>query len=267
MEFKTETVQGPRDNEISFSPERGGIIRSMKLKGKEVLFVDEVTFADAEKNVRGGIPILFPNAGPLTGENNPYPDLKQHGFARLSNQWKVEESNAGKFSEKLASNEDTKAVFPFDLETRMRGELNEDGSVTLTQEVTNLEAEREMPVSMGLHPYFKVSNTEKRNIKFNFAGGEIVEADFAVWSQGGTTRIDNPKIHDSEAVLRVEIPGLGTLVIDASAEYQRIWIWSLPEQDFICIEPVMRDDGGLLDDPQMVKPSETFSGRVNFRLE
>ena len=239
----------------------------MKLKGVEILYVDEASFADVNKNVRGGIPILFPNAGPLEGENNPYPNLKQHGFGRTSSEWVVEEAKDGEFSEKLSSDAETKKVFPFDLETRMRGRLEDDGSITLMQEVTNLEADKEMPVSMGLHPYFKVPNSEKKNIKFNFPGGELVEEEFEKWSQGGTTCIDNPKMTDADAVLRVEIPGLGTLVMDVSEEYKKIWIWSLPGQDFICVEPVMRNSGGLIDDPEMVKPSETLSGKVNFRLE
>jgi galactose mutarotase-like enzyme len=265
--FKVETIQGPKNNEVSFSPERGGIIKSMKLNGIEVLYMDEKTFVDENKNVRGGIPILFPNAGPLVGENNPYPNLKQHGFARTSPNWNIEKTEGGKFSEKLLSDEETKKVFPYDLETSMKGELNEDGSITLVQEVINLEKDKGIPDSMGLHPYFKVPKEKKGDIKFDFFGGEIIEKDFNNWSQGGTTSIDNPKLNDPNAVLRVEIPELGTLVMDVSVEYQKIWIWSLPGQDFVCIEPVMRDEGGLVDEPEIVKPGEALSGKVTFRLE
>ena len=124
-----------------------------------------------------------------------------------------------------------------------------------------------MPISMGLHPYFKVPDENKKDIKFNFAGGEIIEKDFANWSQGGTTSIDNPKLKDPNAVLKIDIPGLGTLIMDVSMEYQKIWIWSVPGEDFICIEPVMRNEGGLIDNPEMIKPGETLSGKVTLRLE
>lgn len=261
-----KTSAGQNKSEVSFSPERGGIIKSIKLAGKEVLYLDEETFFDETKNVRGGIPILFPNAGMLESENNPYPDLKQHGFARIS-KWTSEDATKGRFSEKLASNAKTKKVFPFDLELRMKSELNSDGSVTLLQEVTNLEKDKEMPIAMGLHPYFKVPSERKKDIKFDFTGGEEIEKDFANWSQGGTTRIDNPKVNELGAVLKIELPELGILTIDASVEYQKIWVWSLPEKDFICIEPIVREEGGLLSDPQMVGPGETFSGKVTFRLE
>ncbi len=265
--FKTETIQGPSGNEISFSIERGGIVKTMKLKGMEVLYLDEETFEAEDQNVRGGIPILFPNAGPLRGEHNPYPELKQHGFARTASDWQTEQMPVNQFSEKLISDEETRKMFPYDFELRMKGGLNEDGSITLAQEVTNLEKEKVLPIAMGLHPYFKVPNAEKQNLKFDFPGGEIVEKDFENWGSGGTTVIDNPKIKNPEAVLKIKLPGLGVLVMDVSIEYKKIWIWSLPGQDFVCIEPMMRIEGGLIDNPQMVDPGKTFSAKVDFWLE
>ena len=264
--IKIETIQGPNKNELSFSPQRGGIIKSMKLNDVEILYVDEKTFNDVNRNVRGGIPILFPNSGPLRSENNPYPELKQHGFARNSN-WISEHTGEKKFSEKLLSNDNTKKVFPYDFEMHMKGELKQDGSVVLSQEVTNSDRDREMPVSMGLHPYFKVPNEKKEYIKFNLSGGEKIEQDFDNWSQGGTTSTDNPKVNKPEEILKIEIPELGTLIIDASVEYQKILIWSLPEHNFICIEPVMRNNDGLIDNPHIIKPNGTLSGKVIFRLE
>lgn len=266
--FKIETIQGPKGNEISFSPERGGIITAMKLNGVEVFYMDEETFNDESKNVKGGIPQLIPNSGPLRGEKNPYPDLKQHGFARLS-PWRIEHMAEGEFSEVFSSNEETKKIFPYDFEARMKCTLNDDGSITLAQEVKNL-GKTAMPLSMGLHPYFKIPHEKKKDIKLDFPEGEKIESkdEFEKWSQDkGTTSVANPKLKDPNAVLRIEIPGLGTLVMDVSAEYQRILVWSLPDKNFVCIEPVMRDDGGLIDDPEMVEPGETFSGKVTFRLE
>ena len=122
-----------------------------------------------------------------------------------------------------------------------------------------------MPVSEGFHPYFPVPEDEKQNIRFDFPGGDIIEKSFSEWSQGKTTKIDNPKVTDPNATLRVTIPKLGTLVLDVSPEYKRIWIWTQPGKDFICIEPVVRDAGGLVDDPELIKPQQTFSTKVNIR--
>ena len=46
-----------------------------------------------------------------------------------------------------------------------------------------------------------------------------------------------------------------------------IWSLSKHKKDFFCIEPVMRDAGGIVEDPEKIKPKETFMARVNFKLK
>jgi galactose mutarotase-like enzyme len=262
---KIISIKGPNDNEAALSPERGGIITSMVLSGKEVLHLDLDNFNNRTEKVRGGIPILYPNTGPLRNED--LYKLKQHGYARLSDQWWIEEGDGTTLSEVLRADEKTRQEYPFDTMQRVAVKLEEDGSITITQSAVNLEKEKTAPVSMGLHPYFKVKNEDKKAIKFDFVGGELIEKDFDNWSNGIATSIDNPKTKDPEALLRVTFPGLGTLVMNVSVEYRKIWVWTEPGKDFVCVEPVMRDVNGLIDDPETVKPGETFSARVNYKLE
>lgn len=270
-QFKRETITTPDGAEVTFSPERGGIITSIKLKKgsegplTEILYLDEETYEDPSKNVKGGIPDLFPNAGPI--REGRFAVLKQHGFARNRRDWMSEPTGDPRaFVEKLRSDEETKSVFPYDWQHRIAGQLKEDGSFALTQGVTN-EGQESMPLSMGLHPYFRVDPEQKQNIIFDFSGGEEVEQQWETWANDGTVEIDNPKIKDPDAVMRVEMPGVGTLVLDVSAEYKRIWIWSMKGKGFVCIEPVMRDSGGLEKDPEMIAPGTSYEGRINIRLE
>ncbi|MDD5152635.1 MAG: hypothetical protein PHS95_01375 [Candidatus Pacebacteria bacterium] len=263
--LKIETVKTSAGDEVSFCPERGGIITSIKLKGKELLYLDESTFRNIAEHVRGGVPILFPNSGPI--ESIKFPCLKQHGLARLSSKWSLGKKDKNGFTEELKADDDTKKFFPYDFKLSIDCKFEENGSFTLTQSVENLELEKEMPISMGLHPYFKVSDIAKKNIKFNFDGKNLTEDQFETWMKGGSVSIDNPKTRNGDASSEVSIPSMGTLEINASPEYKKIKIWSLPEKDFICIEPVMRDDGGLVNDPQNIKPKETFSANVNFSLK
>lgn len=250
--FRIETIEGPENSSVSVSPERGGIITSIKLKGKEILFFDQESFNDASQSVRGGIPVLFPNAGPL--ENSL---LKQHGFAR-NMPWKLERTENG-FKQMLIANQSTKEHYPHDFKLVIEGTFENDGFV-ITQHVQNT-GDSEMPIAMGLHPYFPVSVTHKENIEFDFAGGETINAQQSIWEQGGTTSIDNPG-----QPMVVKIPSLGTLVMEASPEYKKIWVWSLPDRGFICIEPVMRNKGGLVDDPVMLTYGETFEVTLRLKL-
>jgi len=258
-----ETMQSSFGGEVSFCPERGGIITSLKLVGKEILYFDTDTFKDVHTNVRGGIPILFPNAGVL--ESKEYSNLKQHGFARNSSAWKFQRHPKG-FMETLIYNEDSYKLFPHKFKLSLQGIFEDNGSFSLLQEIENTEDNKNLPLSMGLHPYFKVLHTEKKNIKFNFEGGKHIEEKFTLWSNGTYISIENPKIKNPGDKIEIVIPDLGTIVMDISVEYQKIWIWALPGKDFVCIEPVMRDVGGIVADPYIVKPKDTFSLYMNLKI-
>src|SRR3989344_2960298 len=239
--LRIETIRTPEGSEVSVCPQRGGIITSIKFQGREILYLDPVTLQDPNVNVKGGIPILFPNAGPL--ENPQYPNLKQHGFARNSSQWRLERMNRG-FQETLVSDIDTNAVFPHDFRFSLIGSFEENGSFSINGEVE-----------------------KTGEIKFNFEGGKSVEEQVELWANGQAISIDNPGVNNPNATIEVIIPSLGTLIIDLSPEYKKIWIWSMVGKDFICIEPIMRDAGGLIENPENIPPKKTLHTRVNFKLK
>ena len=190
--LKIETVK-TSIGEASYCAPRGGIITSLKLNGKEVLYLDEETFVSTNQNVRGGIPILFPNAGAL--ESPQYLKLSQHGFARNSKNWTSENMVNG-FRENLVSDENSLEFYPYDFSLTIQGSFEENGSFTIIQKVANMSKEKDLPVSMGLHPYFRVSKEEKKNIQFNFEGGDFIKQKEEDWINGEYISIDNPKLKD-----------------------------------------------------------------------
>lgn len=264
--LKIEKINGPNDSEISFCPERGGIIKSMKIKGVETLYMDEERFNDSNKSDRGGIPILFPMAGPKTDEG-PFSNLKQHGFARNSKDWKIEEAGKNEFIETLKSNDETKELFPYKFILEMKSKIEDNGSIIVSQEVEN-RGDQEMPISMGLHPYFNVPEGKKDEINFNFSGGEEIEKELKEWQDGQEgdflKRLDNPNEE-----IKIFIPKIGVIKMDISSEYEKIWIWTERNKNFICIEPVMRDNqnGEIVNGPKMIKSNEKFSTMVKYSLE
>ena len=262
--MERKTLTGTAGDKVTYCPERGGIITSLILKGKELLFLNEETFEDRTKTVRGGIPLLFPNAGFL--ENPLFPGLTQHGFARRSSRWTSIQSDDA-FSETLEANEETHCVFPYTFRYAVEGGFDGAHSFRLTQTVTNLEPEKPMPLAMGLHPYFHAPRAKKADIVWDFPQGDLIAQEQRTWSEGGTTSIRNPCTDYPGIKLRIRLPDLGTLILSTSSEYERLWIWSLPDQDFVCVEPVMRDVGGLIDNPVLIQPSQTLSTFVRFELE
>jgi len=259
-EFKFEMIRLPSGDELICCPQRGGIITSLKFQGKEVLYLDENTLRDTTVNVKGGIPVLFPNAGPIPDEskNSELRNLEQHGFARKKEWQRITENN--EIETVLKSDKETKEVYPYDFCLSLISKFQEDGSFMITQQVLNLGQE-DMPISFGLHPYFKVPNELKKDIEFNFPGGDFVKENLEKWANGEAVKIDNPN-----TPMKVQIPGLGTLVFEISPEYKRIWVWSQPGKDFFCFEPVMGDKGTIITDPAMVKPFQQYSASMNIML-
>lgn len=259
--FKIETIKTPEGGEASFSAERGGIITSLKLNGKEVLYLDEKTFKDKDVSVKGGVPILFPNAGPIPEEikTAEYENLKQHGFAREM-KWTAEKRENG-FLETLSSNEDTKKMYSNDFMFILDGKFESDNSFTISQIIENLNESKDMPVSSGLHPYFKVPNEQKQNMEFNFPGGDFIKQNIEKWANGKAVSIDNPNVP-----LEVYIPELGNMMFTIDKEYKKIWVWSMPDKDFVCIEPIMHDKGGIITEPTIIKSKEKLIITFNIKL-
>ncbi|MEO5635238.1 MAG: hypothetical protein ABIS26_00990 [Candidatus Paceibacterota bacterium] len=267
-ELKIENIKTPDRNEVSFCPERGGIITSLKFNGTEILYFDQATFLDPSKSVKGGIPILFPNAGPAhqnSQTTNNFPALAKHGFAR-EKKWRGNKWRNG-FQEDLLSDEDTKKAFPYDFKLSLSGQFTSDGFFTILQNVENREQDQELPISIGLHPYFRVPGGDKSGIKFEFEGGEDAEEGVTDWANGVSISIENPKIKDKDAIMKIVIPQFGIITMDVSPLYKRIWIWSLPGKDFICVEPVMRDSGGLVDDPEMIPELGELEAYLKIKFE
>ena len=262
-EFKIETFTTPEGNEVSCCPERGGIITSIKLQDREVLHQDNKAVQESGVNPKAGIPPLFPNAGPiadeLKSEKPEISNLKQHGFAR-EEEWKFLKTEEG-ITMTLVANDETRKIFPYDFKLSLVSKFETDGSFSIVQQIENMEKNKDMPVSSGLHPYFEIPSKLKGNIEFNFPGGEFVKENINKWSNGKAVKIDNPN-----TPMEVLIPGLGTLIFTISPEYKRVWVWSQSEKDFICIEPVMRDAGGIITDPEIIKPAQKYSASLNIRL-
>lgn len=274
---------------ITRYPERWGIITSMRIRDIELLYqgmLDD-TLHDMTKSVRWGIPILFPNAGFLTDEEKTrsWWNLPQHGFAR-TNEWKVIESKSTDapviltMEESAQEDEKTEQILRASVwqKTQIVQSLSSsdipdmfgyewqgsiENTIVLSDEWVELRysiannSDKELPISWWLHPYWNVPLWDKSPIEWDFVWGDIIARDIDNWSRGGTTRIDTP----DDGIVRFTIPGVGTIEMQLPPEFRRLWIWSLPDKNFVCVEPVMWDDGNIVRDPVKIPAggkSESF---------
>ena len=88
--------------QATVAPSRGALVSRLQIDDKQVLYLDRTTFEDPSKNVRGGIPVLFPYAGKL--ENGTLKisgtQMGQHGFGR-NRPWEVRGIRPGGLSVSL----------------------------------------------------------------------------------------------------------------------------------------------------------------------
>ena len=217
-------------------PARGGIVTRFSVNGREVLYLDAATLADPAKNVRGGIPVLFPSPGKL-GEGRYR--MNQHGFARELS-WSVADLGEGAVTLELVSSEATRAVFPFELRLAFTYAL-EQGSLAIRQRYENLSKEP-MPLHAGFHPYFLVPEAEKAatsiSTKATRAFDNVTKKD--VPFRGFDLAVPEVDLHlhdhgESRSVL--SRPDGSSVEIEASPEFTHWVVWTLAGKDFVCVEP------------------------------
>lgn len=223
---------------VEIAPERGGIVKRFAVDGREVFYLDQATFDDATKNVRGGNPVLFPSPGPLADDRFTWGgrsgSMKQHGFAR-NRPWRQTSAS----TIELVSDDVTRAQFPWDFRVvhthTLRGKV-----LRIDQRIEN-RSDSPMPFAFGFHPYFAVRDkadasipTHAKRAFDNFAKKELdltgpidltqKEVDLHLYDHG-----------ENEATLHL---GDGhRIIVRASPEYHRWVVWTLAGKDFVCLEP------------------------------
>jgi galactose mutarotase-like enzyme len=233
-------------SQIEVVPERGGIITRWRIQGQELLYLDAERFTHPELSVRGGVPILFPICGNLPdntySHNGQSYTLKQHGFAR-DLPWQVTEQathDKASLTLVLKSNEQTRAVYPFDFQLTFTYEL-QGNTLEIRQQYQNLSA-NPLPFSMGFHPYFLT--TDKNQLEFAIPSSEYQDQrtkeifPFHGNFDFGLDEIDVAfKQLTSQSASVVDNSRKLRLTLDYGQEYPILVFWTLKAKDFYCLEP------------------------------
>jgi galactose mutarotase-like enzyme len=210
-------------------PARGALVTALKVGGTDVLYLDRATLEDPSKNVRGGIPILFPYAGKLVDETfvPAGTRMKQHGFAR-NKAWTVRAQRPDAVRLGLVQDADTRAQYPYAYDVEYGVHLLPRG--LQVELIVHNTGDKPLPVSPGWHPYFRCPAAAKARVTGDVAGldtGQFTddrEFDFGLPAPAGGRA-------------RFEVPGLGPLLISFSPAMRHLQFWSQPGKDFVCLEP------------------------------
>lgn len=255
--------------EARVAPHRGGMLMSLVVDGKEVFFLDRETFDDPSKNVRGGMPLLFPICGPLEGGRYLVEGVEhkmgQHGFAR-GRRWRAMETStqeAASVMLELESDRETQRAYPWDF--RLDYVYSVKGKTLRLEQHFKNRSETPMPIQFGLHPYFRVGDKERLEFEIpaqryqdtrswdegDFTGRFPYEQDAVDWVFLDVSR--------QEAVFRDPERGL-KLHLRFDTAYPYLVFWTIKGAEFVCLEPwsarrfAMNTGQGLVHVP----PGETF---------
>jgi galactose mutarotase-like enzyme len=207
----------------------------------------------------GRAPLLFPIVGRLNGDRyrldgRDYP-LPQHGFARRQ-PFEPTEQTASCAVLRLASNDDTRAVYPFEFALDAAYAIED---ATLSIEITVANAgDVPMPASFGFHPAFawplpyggakedhRIVFAEDEPAPLNrIEGGLIGPADRPSPVEGRLLRLHD-SLFESDALIwqapRSRALSYGTeggpQLDIAFPDMPMLALWTKPGARFLCVEP------------------------------
>ncbi|NEU71664.1 aldose epimerase [Hassallia byssoidea VB512170] len=247
QQYKTYVLKDESTNsQLEVVPERGGIITKWRVNGEEIFYLDTERFTNPELSVRGGNPILFPICGNLpdntyTSQGKQY-TLKQHGFARdlpwdVTNQ--VTQDKAS-LTVVLNSNEQTRAVYPFDFELAFTYQMQ--GNILEVQQNYTNKSSSPMPFSFGFHPYF-VTN-DKTQLEFEIPSNEYQDQKTKeMHSFNGDFDFNRDEIDVAFKQLTSQSASVTDrsrklkLTLDYDDAFPILVFWTLKGKDFYCLEP------------------------------
>lgn len=240
-------VDRERDAVVTVAPARGGMVTRFSVAREPVLSLDEGTLRDPTKNVRGGVPLLMPIAGRLTDDRYALGGrdyaMKQHGFAR-NLPWSVASrsvNDGASVTLRLTDTPDTRAQFPFGFVFEAEYTLR-DGALSITLRATCTEG-GPMPMHVGTHPYFFVPRDAKARATIevnatrawdNTAKRELAFEGFPSLGEG---EVDLHLLDPRATCTTLHRPGLRDLHLSWSDALPVLVVWTLPDKDFVCVEP------------------------------
>jgi galactose mutarotase-like enzyme len=220
-------------------PGRGAIVSRFDVGGAPILYLDRATLEDPTKNVRGGVPFLFPTAGRLDGDRYRGRELKQHGFAR-NLPFTVVARDARSVTLALAASDETRARFPFELRVELTIAVA-GRELRIDQRYQNL-GDEPMPLHAGFHPYFYVPDADKARVTVETRATRAfdnVRKEEVPFSGFDFTQPEvDLHLRDHGAPRSaLRRPGAPTVEIEASAEFAQWVVWAVAGKDFVCVEP------------------------------
>lgn len=263
---------------VTVVPSMGNNSYSMTVKGKEIFYSPAQSLAAWKaKPAHAGNPLLAPWANRLDQDAfyangkkyNLNPELKNfghdgngkpiHGLLVYAPEWKVTSVKADANSASVTSRlefwryPDYMAQFPFAHNLEMTYKLA-NGELEVETVLENLSTQS-MPVSIGFHPYFKLSDSRRDDWKVYLPAKEHVKLSNVLIPTGehepntlaDPMSLAGTKLDDVFANLQYGTNGRSEFSVQGAAQkitvgysknYPIAVVYAPPGREFICFEPM-----------------------------
>src|SRR5687768_11718362 len=240
-----EIVLSVGETEAALVPKKGANVSLFRVKGKDILFPDAMIETPQGQKRRGGIPVLFPNAGPLDEKTKEF-KLAPHGFGRNS-AWQVGKVTDNQATLELSSNSETLEQFSFEFLAKITVTLK-DKSLHYELTITNPSDSKVLSIAPGLHPYFAIDTTKKHLLQTNIPGFDPKTYDW-----------NTPLYLKAQPEVEIIHPENGKIYLKLSSQWKALVVWSEPSGDYICVEPWVGEVNALLNPSERleVQPGQT----------
>lgn len=144
-------------NQLLEFSEFGAHILRWQCAGHERLYLSPLAQLNGINAIRGGIPVIFPQFSDRGA-------LPKHGFARTA-RWHLHRLDESSASAELSLRQSaqSKALWPHDFETRLRLQLQDNNSLSVTLSVHNLGLQA-FSFTCALHSYWRVDDIDAVSI-------------------------------------------------------------------------------------------------------
>lgn len=276
-----------RDTVISIAPSLGNRAYEFKIHGKNILYFalpDIAALKNSPRPPLNGIPFLapwanrIPDGGFWSGTKrylfNPglstaridRQGIAIHGMLTTSPLWEVTAVEANSASARLTSKlafwkyPELMANWPFAHDYEVTYQLS-GGVLEVVTTIKNLGA-RDMPVSIGYHPYFQIPDVPRAEWTAHIPARKHVETDARLVATGQLTDSNLPEkvsLHDhnfddgftdlvrnaaGKAIFSVSAGGK-RVEVEYGKGYEVAVIFAPPGQSFICFEPMTAITNGI----------------------
>jgi len=222
------TIVLSKDNATATIETNGAWLKSFRVDGQDILMPSVKFKKNGKTKMRGGIPLLFPNAGQAIKSKNF--NLAQHGFAR-NLVWENVKQQPDLLILRLVDVPNTFSIFPYHFVVEAIFKISAN-LLNISLNVFNND-KVSIPIAPGFHPYFNLDKNDRVKLKLN-------ENNFKF---DGSTNYTT-----SKGPIKFQLPCCGSILLSFSDNLKNVSYWSEQNGDFICIEPWVGGEKAILYD-------------------